>query len=72
METPETFEDNVARMAKYITDYFDNIRNRKISPHVFPGFMRELIPDKAPQNADKWEDVFEDIDKIIMPGVSFR
>jgi hypothetical protein len=32
--------------------------------------MRPLLPDEAPENPDKWQDVMADIEKIIMPGVT--
>jgi aromatic-L-amino-acid decarboxylase len=32
--------------------------------------MRPLLPDEAPENPEKWQDVMADIEKIIMPGVT--
>jgi hypothetical protein len=29
-----------------------------------------LLPEEAPENPDKWQDVMTDIEKIIMPGVT--
>ncbi|XP_052821924.1 aromatic-L-amino-acid decarboxylase isoform X4 [Octopus bimaculoides] len=69
MDNSENFVAAVAQLAGYINDYFDYIRSRRILPSVAPGFLRHLIPEKAPQNPDKWEDVFQDIERIIMPGV---
>ena len=34
------------------------------------GYLRKLIPEEAPDNPDKWEDIFSDIERVIMPGVS--
>ncbi|XP_036356878.1 aromatic-L-amino-acid decarboxylase-like isoform X2 [Octopus sinensis] len=69
MEGSENFVKAVAQLTKYINGYFGNIRTRKVLSSVVPGFLRKLIPEKAPQNPDKWEDVFQDIERIIMPGV---
>lgn len=43
---------------------------RRVLPTVEPGYLRPLIPDSAPQNPDKWQDVMQDIERVIMPGVS--
>ena len=43
---------------------------RRVLPTVEPGYMRPLLPDEAPENPDKWQDVMADIEKIIMPGVT--
>ena len=40
-------------------------------PTVEPGYLRPLIPDKAPVKPDKWEDVMTDVERVIMPGVSY-
>jgi hypothetical protein len=32
--------------------------------------MRTLVPETAPQDAESWEDIFRDVERVIMPGVS--
>lgn len=34
-----------------------------------PGYMRALLPDSAPAEPENWDEIFKDIEKIIMPGV---
>lgn len=34
------------------------------------GYMRELLPDTAPEEPEDWETIFKDVEKVIMPGVS--
>ena len=53
----------------YIADYLKNIRNRRVFPDVKPGYLRELIPDEAPQKGEDWDDIFKDVERVIMPGV---
>ena len=64
------FEEYGAEMLHYVTSYMNNIRQRRALPDVEPGFMRELIPDRAPEVPDSWEDVMKDVERVIMPGVS--
>ncbi|XP_052821923.1 aromatic-L-amino-acid decarboxylase isoform X3 [Octopus bimaculoides] len=69
MENAENFEAAAVELAKYITDYFNNIRSRKVLPVCAPGFLRILITDRAPEKAEPWDDVFADIERIIMSGI---
>ena len=64
------FEEHGREMLHYTTSYLNNIRQRRALPDVEPGFMRELIPDRAPEMPESWEDVMKDVERVIMPGVS--
>ncbi|KAL8596758.1 hypothetical protein ACOMHN_053854 [Nucella lapillus] len=65
----ESFKKHGAELLHYVTSYLDNIRARPVCPDVQPGFLRELVGDRAPDHPQSWEDVFQDIEKVIMPGV---
>ncbi|XP_010006648.1 PREDICTED: aromatic-L-amino-acid decarboxylase isoform X3 [Chaetura pelagica] len=64
------FRKRGKEMVDYIADYLEKIDKRQVFPDVEPGYLRPLIPDCAPQNPESFEDVFKDIEKIIMPGVT--
>lgn len=54
----------------YVTQYLLTIRERKVVlPGVKPGYMKGLLPDTAPTEPEDWDAVFNDFEKIIMPGV---
>ncbi|XP_034050932.1 histidine decarboxylase [Thalassophryne amazonica] len=53
----------------YITHYLSTIRERRVIPDVKPGYMKDVIPDSAPVEPEEWESIFNDIEKVIMPGV---
>lgn len=57
-------------MVDYIADYIDNVRNRNVIPSVSPGYLEKEMPQEAPVDGERWEDVLKDIDKLIMPGVT--
>ena len=57
-------------MVDYIADYLENIRDRRVFPDVKPGYMKALVPDSAPEDGEKWETIFKDVEGVIMPGVS--
>ena len=32
--------------------------------------MRKLLPENAPLEGEDWPEIFDDIERVIMPGVS--
>ncbi|ODN06479.1 Aromatic-L-amino-acid decarboxylase [Orchesella cincta] len=69
MDSAEFTEFGTA-MIQYITQYLDNIRDRRVLPTVQPGYIQDLIPAEAPEEGEKWQDVMKDIERVIMPGVT--
>jgi hypothetical protein len=57
-------------MIDLVADYLDNIEKRPVLPKVTPGYLRELVPTHAPDRPDRWENLVEDIEKVIMPGIT--
>ena len=57
-------------LVDYIADYLEEIRDRRVFPEKKPGFLRDLIPDSAPVDGEPWPWIFEDVEKVIMPGVT--
>ena len=57
-------------MVDYIADYLENIRDRRVFPDVKPGYMRDLVPENAPMDGESWENIFSDVETVIMPGVT--
>lgn len=57
-------------MVDYIADYIENIEQRQVYPDVEPGYLRDLIPQQAPEEPEAYEDVTRDIERVIMPGVT--
>ena len=54
----------------FISEYLNTIRSRRTFPDVQPGYMNKLVPEKAPEEPEKWEDIFQDVERVILPGVS--
>ncbi|XP_025833648.1 aromatic-L-amino-acid decarboxylase isoform X2 [Agrilus planipennis] len=69
MEASE-FKDFAKAMIDYAADYLENIRDRRVLPTVEPGYLRPLIPDGPPSTPEKWQDVLNDVERVIMPGVT--
>ncbi|XP_055858861.1 histidine decarboxylase isoform X2 [Episyrphus balteatus] len=58
------------QMVDYIADYLENIRDRRVYPDVKPGYMRNLLPESAPIDGENWDTIFNDVERVIMPGVT--
>ncbi|XP_077450825.1 histidine decarboxylase [Stigmatopora argus] len=65
----EEYNRRGKELVDYITKYLGSIRQRRVIPDVKPGYMRALLPDTAPAEPEDWERIFNDIEKVIMPGV---
>eukprot|EP00095_Tigriopus_kingsejongensis_P005479 maker-scaffold491_size156641-snap-gene-0.28 protein:Tk05479 transcript:maker-scaffold491_size156641-snap-gene-0.28-mRNA-1 annotation:"hypothetical protein DAPPUDRAFT_304481" len=57
-------------LVDYIANYLENIRERRVFPNVQPGFLMDALPDSAPQEGESFEDIFQDVEKLIMPGIT--
>ncbi|WAR29722.1 DCHS-like protein [Mya arenaria] len=66
----EEYRKHGKEMVDYIADYLKNIRERRVLPNVKPGYMRHLVPDSAPQDGEDWNVIMEDVERVIMPGVT--
>ncbi|XP_043233919.1 aromatic-L-amino-acid decarboxylase-like [Amphibalanus amphitrite] len=66
----EQFRQAGKEMIDYVADYLQNIRERRVLPTVQPGYLRALIPDQAPEEGESWREVMDDVERVIMPGVT--
>lgn len=57
-------------MVDIIADYLETVGERRVFPDVKPGYMLALVPSDAPDQADEWDNVIQDIYNVIIPGVS--
>ncbi|KAL1496931.1 hypothetical protein ABEB36_007981 [Hypothenemus hampei] len=66
----EHFRDFGKAAVDYIADYHESLRNRSVLPNVQPGYLGELLPEDPPQSGESWQDILQDVDKFIMPGLT--
>lgn len=66
------FRRRAKEMVDYVADYLENIERRRPLAAVQPGYLKDLIPSEAPVDPEPWEDVFKDVERVIMPGVSYN
>ncbi|GAB4830111.1 Tyrosine decarboxylase 2 [Ancistrocladus abbreviatus] len=58
------------QMVDFIADYYKSIENFPVLSQVEPGYLRELIPDSAPEHPQSLQDVLDDVRGKILPGVT--
>ncbi|KAI0220784.1 Aromatic-L-amino-acid decarboxylase [Lamellibrachia satsuma] len=66
----EEFSLRAKEVVDYVASYRENIRQRRPLPNVEPGYLKALVPETAPDDPETWKDVFEDFERVIMPGIT--
>ena len=64
------FRKRGTEMVEYICQYLETLEDRRVTPSVEPGYLRNLIPGEAPMKPEPWEQIMEDVETKIMPGVT--
>ncbi|KAJ6728964.1 hypothetical protein OIU85_019937 [Salix viminalis] len=57
-------------MVDFIADYYKSIENFPVLSQVEPGYLRELLPDSAPNQPETLQNVLDDVQAKILPGVT--
>jgi len=66
----DEFKDAGYKMVDWISDYLKNVEEYPVLPNVEPGDIKKQIPQTPPEKGERMEEIFPDIDKIIMPGMT--
>lgn len=69
MDTEE-FRIRGKEMVDYICTYMKTLNTRRVTPSVEPGYLRAALPEDPPLQPEPWEDVMNDVENKIMPGVT--
>lgn len=69
MNTSE-FVNFAKTVIDFVANYTDTLGDRNVLPDVEPGYLSKLLPEEAPHKAEKWQEVFNDVEQYIMPGIT--
>jgi aromatic-L-amino-acid decarboxylase len=64
----DAFRKHLHDVADWIADYRENIASMRISPNAKPGAIIAALPTAAPETAEPLEQIFADIDRLVVPG----
>ncbi|XP_042515557.1 tyrosine decarboxylase 2 [Macadamia integrifolia] len=66
----EQLRENAHKMVDFIADYYKNIESFPVLSQVEPGYLNKLLPDSAPTHPESLQNVLDDIQEKILPGVT--
>ena len=67
----DQFRYAAKQLTDYIADYIEGLRDRPVLPDVQPGYINSVVPKEAPEEGEPWDNLFNDIENVVMRGVSF-
>ncbi|MBK6346665.1 MAG: aminotransferase class V-fold PLP-dependent enzyme [Bacteroidales bacterium] len=70
MKTPAEFRAEAHKMADRIADYFEQVELYPVKSLVKPGEIASQLPDFPPDRPVQMDDIMEDFEKIILPGIT--
>jgi aromatic-L-amino-acid decarboxylase len=65
----EEFREALHRIADWVAGYRESIEELRISPDIAPGQITAALPQAAPEAAEPFSDIFQDFEKLIIPGI---
>ncbi len=68
--TSEEFRHYGRALVEWIADYYERIESFPVISQVQPGQIRASLPSEPPLHGEPFESILEDVDKLIMPGVT--
>ena len=57
-------------MINSIQTYYQNLKSMPVQPDIKPGFLKEFIPDTAPEHGRDFKETLRDIEKNILPNLT--
>jgi aromatic-L-amino-acid decarboxylase len=54
----------------WMADYLEQVDKLPVKARVHPGEIYKKLPDRPPEQAESMETVFEDFQKVILPGMT--
>jgi aromatic-L-amino-acid decarboxylase len=67
---PEEFRKFGHQLIDWVADYRTRIAELPVRSKVKPGEVRAQLPNTAPAQPESFQEIFNDLDQIIMPGLS--
>lgn len=68
--SPEEFRRHGRAVVDWLADYYEKIESFPVLSRVAPGEIRASLPLAPPAKGDAFEDIIEDVGKLILPGIT--
>lgn len=66
----EEFKKYGYQLIDWVADYLDSIEKHPVLAQIKPGEVKSQLPKTAPVDRESFDDMINDLNKIIMPGVT--
>jgi aromatic-L-amino-acid decarboxylase len=70
MIDPKDFSKEATPVWDWINAYLKRVEKLPVKSQVSPGDVYRKIPDTAPENAESLKECLEDLDRIVVPGIT--
>jgi len=67
---PEEFRQWGYAMIDWLADYSARVESLPVLSQSAPGDLRKALPIQAPEKGEDFSDIFADIDRLIVPGIT--
>ena len=67
--TPEEFRKYGHQLVDWVADYRARIASLPVAPRTEPGEIRRQLPVDPPQAPEAFQEIFADLDRILVPGL---
>lgn len=64
------FREHGHRLIDWVADYWDTVGDRPVTASVRPGEIRARLPEHAPEQAEGFDTVLDDLDAVVMDGLT--
>ena len=64
------FREAGHRVVDWIADYLEGVEGRPVLARVAPGEIAGMLPDSPPSEGEPIGAILDDIDRVVMPGVT--
>ena len=65
-----SFREDGYAAVDWLANYRERVREAPVLAQVKPGDVRAALPDSAPEQAEPFESVLNDLDELIFPGLT--
>jgi aromatic-L-amino-acid/L-tryptophan decarboxylase len=69
-DAPMTFVDDGHAALDWLARYHERVREAPVLSRAQPGEVRAALPPSAPEEAEPFASVLEDLDRVVFPGLT--
>ena len=68
--TPEEFRRHGYAMVDWLAGYMERVGDLPVQSGLSPGDIRDMLPDRAPEAPEGFEEIAADLDRVVLPGLT--